>query len=43
MPPWLMQSDRVEKDELMKAAGAGVRRAGETILATSQAIADLRK
>ena len=31
------------KDELMKAAGAGVRRAGETILATGQAIADLRK
>ena len=31
------------KDELMKAAGAGVRRAGESILATGQAIADLRK
>ena len=31
------------KDELVKAAGAGVRRAGETILATGQAIADLRK
>lgn len=31
------------KDELVKAAGAGVRRAGESILATGQAIADLRK
>ena len=31
------------KDELVKAAGASVRRAGESILATGQAIADLRK